>query len=155
MKILKNTEEAFIGITMMAVTFVLFVNVVLRYFFNANTPWAEEFIRYAIIWITFIGSAICFRKGMHVGVDLLIDSLPDKGKRILRMIINVLAIILMIFLVKYGVDLVLFSIDTGQISPALQIKTYWVYLAIPLGALLSILHLVIESYHIVRNKITS
>lgn len=155
MKILKTTEEAFIGITLLAVTFVLFINIILRYFFSANTTWAEEFIRYAIIWITFIGSSICFRKGIHVGVDLLMESLPKKGKLILQIIVNVLAMVFMVFLVIYGVKLVLFSISTGQISAALEVKTFWIYLAIPVGSLLSLLHLGVNSYHILRNKSVS
>lgn len=151
MKIIKTTEEAFVGITLIAVTFVLFINIVLRFFFSANTTWAEEFVRYAIIWITFIGSAICFRKGRHVGIDLLVEALHPKASKILQVIINVLSIIFMVFLAKYGIDLVIFSMNTGQVAAALPIKTFWVYLAIPVGAILSLLHLFIESYYLIRN----
>lgn len=136
----------------MVATALLFVNIVLRFFFDANTSWAEEFIRYAMIWITFIGASICFRKGIHVGVDLLINSLPEKGKRILQIYINVLAGIFMVFLIKYGFDLVSFSVSTGQISPSLQVKTFWIYLAIPLGAILSMIHLTIQTYNLIRKS---
>lgn len=151
MKILKYTEEAFVGISIISVTLVLSVNIVLRYFFSANTSWAEEFIRYMMIWITFIGSSICFRRSIHVGVDFLIDYLPPKGKKIMQLVINIAAIVFMIFLIKFGFDLVQFSIGTGQISPSLQIKTFWVYLAIPVGAILSLLHLSIQTYSMIRN----
>lgn len=152
MKIIRSTEEAFVGITLIIVTFVLFLNVILRYFFSANTTWAEEFIRYAIIWITFIGSAICFRKGKHVGVELLVDALPSKLSKILQVIINLLSIIFMIMLTKYGIDLVMFSFQTGQSAASLPVKMYWIYLAIPTGAILSLIHLFIDSYHLIRNK---
>lgn len=151
MKIFNKTEEAFVGITIMTVTFFLFINIILRFFFSAGISWTEEFIRYAIIWITFIGASICFRRGIHVGIDVLIDYLPGKSKKTLSMIINLLAIVFMIFLIKYGFDLVLFSKGTGQLSPALQVPMFWVYLAIPIGALLSLIHLFIQTFEMIRN----
>ncbi|MEI3607487.1 TRAP transporter small permease [Pseudogracilibacillus sp. SE30717A] len=155
MKIFYKTEEAFVGISMMAVTLLLFVNIVLRFFFSAGISWTEELVRYTIIWITFIGASICFRRGIHVGIDVLIDYLPEKGKKILSLIINIMAIALMICLIKYGSDLVMFSMNSGQLTPALQIKMFWVYLAIPIGALLSLIHLVIQTYEMIRNFKTS
>lgn len=152
MQILKKAEDAFVGITILVATGLLFVNIILRYFFAANTTWAEEFIRYAMIWIAFIGSSICFRRGIHVGVDLLLNSLKGKGKRLLHVYINLLAIVFMGFLVKFGVDLVMFSMSTGQITPSLKIKLYWIYLAIPIGAALSIFHIAVNTVQIIRNQ---
>lgn len=151
MKIFNKTTEGFIGIAMMTVTLLLFVNIILRFFFSAGITWAEELIRYAIIWITFIGSSVCFQRGIHVSIDLLIDFLPEKGKKLLNLIINVLAIIFMVFLIKFGFDLVSFSKGTGQLAPALRIEMFWVYLAIPVGAFLSLIHLIIQLYDNVRN----
>lgn len=151
MKYIAKTEEAFIGLSILAVTVVLFLNIILRFFFNSSTTWAEEFIRYVMIWITFIGSAVCFRRGIHVGIDLLMEFLPFKGKRNLQFIINGLSIVFMILLIKFGVDLVLFSMQTGQISASLQLKTYWVYLAVPVGAGLSLLHLTVNTVSMIKN----
>ncbi len=155
MKIFNKTEEAFVGISMMAVTILLFINIILRFFFSAGISWTEEFIRYTIIWITFIGASICFRRGIHVGIDVLIDYLPEKGKKTLNFIINIMAIALMVCLIKFGYDLVIFSKSTGQLTPALQIQMFWVYLAIPIGALLSLIHLMIQTYEMIRNFKTS
>jgi len=152
MKALKKVEDFFVGVSIIAATLVLFVNIILRFFFDANTSWAEEFIRYAMIWIAFIGSSICFRRGIHVGVDLLMNALSKKGKSFLQLYINIVAIVFMSFLIKYGFDLVLFSMNTGQISPSLQVKTFWIYLAIPVGAVLSIVHLLVQTYHLLRKS---
>lgn len=151
MKLFYKAEEAFVGVTIMVVTFLLFISIVLR-LFSLGITWSEELIRYAIIWITFIGSGICFRKGIHVGIDVLMDALPQKGKNVLGLIINVLAIIFMIFLIKYGFSLVMFSKGTGQITPALQVPMYWIYLAIPLGAILSLFHLCMQTFGMIRKR---
>lgn len=152
MNILKKTEDVFVGTAIITATVILFVNIILRSFFNANTTWAEEFIRYAMIWIAFIGSSICFRRGIHFGVDLLMNSLADKGKKVLQIYINLAVIIFMVFLMKYGFDLVLFSIDTNQITPSLEIKIFWIYLAIPIGSILSLIHVGIHTFKLLRNQ---
>lgn len=146
-------EESVIGITMLVTTAVLFMNVVLRYFFNANTTWAEEFIRFAMIWITFVGSSVCFRKGMHVGIDLLLSFTSNLVSRMIRIVVSVLALIFMVFLIKYGIDLVRFSIQTGQITPAMEIPLFWVYLGIPIGSFLSFIHLLKITFDLLRNKV--
>ncbi|WP_237049367.1 TRAP transporter small permease [Lentibacillus amyloliquefaciens] len=153
MKILHKIEEHFVGIGMIAATGILFMNIILRNLFSASTTWAEEFIRYAFIWITFIGLSICFRKGIHFGVDLLMNSLKAKEKKIiLQAFVNVASLVFMLFLLKFGLDIVFFSMETGQITPALQIKIYWIYLAIPTGAVLSIIHIVINMWQLFKNK---
>ncbi|NGP44857.1 TRAP transporter small permease [Bacillaceae bacterium SIJ1] len=126
----------------MAATLVLFINIVLRAGFSANTTWAEEFIRYCMIWITFIGSALCFRRGLHVGIDLFVEFLSKPGQKIVRLLVYVCSLVMLVFMAKYGYDLVQFSQRTGQITPSLRIEMFWVYLAIPIGAILSIIHVI-------------
>lgn len=153
MNTLKKAEEFVIAVSLLGVTLLLFVNIVLRNVFNSNPTWAEEFIRYAMIWTTFIGASVCFRKGMHVGVDFLLDLSKGIFKKELFLFVNLASITLMLFLIKYGWDLVLFTKQTNQITPSLQIPLYYIYLAIPVGSFLSLVHLVIQTVQIVLNKV--
>ena len=146
MKIMKRFEEGLIGMGIIVATFVLFVNIVLRYFFQANTTWAEEFIRYVMIWITFIGASVCFSSGLHVGIDFFLEYLSSRWKLLFGIFVNIVSIIFMIFLLFFGIELVKFSVDSGQITPSLQIKMYWIYLGIPVGATLSIIHLLVKTF---------
>ena len=150
MKALNKLEEWFVGLAMIAATLILFINIILRYFFNENQSWADEFVRYSIIWIVFIGAAICFRQGIHFGVDLLIKSLPEKYRPHLQIYINIVSIIFVILLIYFGFKLVIFSIQTGQTTPSLQISTYWVYLSIPVGATLSLLYLIMDTFKLLK-----
>src|SRR5699024_12451051 len=89
MKALNKLEEWFVGLAMIAATLILFINIILRYFFNENQSWADEFVRYSIIWIAFIGAAICFRQGIHFCVDLLIKNLSTKYNPINNIFFNI------------------------------------------------------------------
>ncbi|MFB5664112.1 TRAP transporter small permease [Alteribacillus sp. HJP-4] len=152
MKTINKIEEIVIAVLLIAATAVLFSNVVLRYGFQANTSWAAEFIRYAMIWITFIGMGLCFQRGIHVGIDFFMEFLAKKYKIWIQLLINICIILFLIFLGWFGFELVQFSIMTNQITPSLELSMYWVYLIIPVGCLLSILHMGILTYRLVTKK---
>lgn len=152
MKIINKVEEILIGSLLFAATAILFMNVVLRYGFQANTDWAAEFIRYAMIWITFIGMGLCFQRGMHVGIDVFMQLLPKKITVFVQLIINICIVLFLIFFGWFGFKLVQFSIMTNQITPSLEISIYWIYLIIPIGCLLSLLHVGILTYQLLTKK---
>lgn len=152
MKILAKIENVFVAVAIIASTSVLFINIILRYFFDANTTWADEFVRYSMIWIAFIGMAVCFRHNIHFGVDLFINSVSKPIKKYVKVYINLACILFVGLLVYFGFKLVIFSYQTGQITPSLQIKTFWVYLAIPIGALLSVIHLAVNTKQLFDDK---
>lgn len=132
-KVLSSFEGYLTGFLLFASTLLLFVNVFLRYFLHSSTTWAEEAIRYAIIWVTFIGSGICARKGSHVGIDLFAQVLPPLGKKIILATGQFVPAVLMAFCTVYGWQMFMLMISTGQKSPAMLMPMSIVYLSMPLG----------------------
>ncbi len=141
MKFINKLEENIIGIGLLGSVLLVFVNVLLRYILNSSSTWIEEIVRYLIIWITFIGSAVCFRNMSHMGIDLIFSFVKGGVKKAVEIYIIIASIAFMSFLLKYGIDLFLFTQASGQITPALGIKLHWIYIGIPFGAALSILEL--------------
>jgi TRAP-type transport system small permease protein len=89
--------ELLIVVAMVAMVFMVFGNVVLRYGFNSGIDISEEMSRYCFIWLTYIGAMVAMREKAHVGVDIVIKALPRLGKQVclflsesLMLIINVL-----------------------------------------------------------------
>ncbi|MDR2528670.1 MAG: TRAP transporter small permease [Synergistaceae bacterium] len=133
-------EESFIAIALLCSTAVLFLNVVLRYVFSKSLTWAEEFIRYSMIWISFIGSAACFKKGIHFGVDLILRVKSKWFVRAVKIFIETTGLVFCCFLLKFSLDLVFFSKQSGQISPAMQVPLWIVYAVIPFSAALAVIY---------------
>jgi len=64
-----------------------------RYVLNGSTIWQTEFVIYAIIAATLLGSpAVLIDRG-HVGVDLLPQSMHGPGQTILRAIAGIASLI--------------------------------------------------------------
>lgn len=137
MKVLKQIEENIIGASLITSVILVFYNVVMRYIFKESSVWIEEAVRFLMVWVTFIGAAVCFGRGTHMGIDLIFSFVKGGPKKVVEFIILLASLVFLIFMFKYGLELVLFTKKSGQISPAMGIKLYWIYIAMPFGAFLS------------------
>jgi TRAP-type C4-dicarboxylate transport system permease small subunit len=63
--------------------------VVLRYFLNESTVWQTEFVTYAIVAATFVGSPYVLMLRGHVNVDLLPLALAGRAKLVLALVVTI------------------------------------------------------------------
>lgn len=129
-----------IVIAMMAVMATLvFMNVVSRYIFNHSIIWAEEVSQYLMIWVAFLGAGLALRQGRHVAIEILQDRLPSTARRMTRHLVALLLIVFMGVLIVLGFQFARFAWD--QETPVLNIPLGIPYMAVPIGALLLLIHL--------------
>lgn len=120
-------------VTMSVATLVAFVNVVLRYAFNASLTWAGELTAYLFIWSALFGAAYGFKIGMHLGVTILIQKLkPKVAKWVLSFSLTVILSYL-ICLVFWGYDFVVFNHMMEMVSVDLEISYWIIYLCVPIS----------------------
>lgn len=129
-------EYAFLGLTLIVCSIVLFAEVVLRYLFKSPLFWAEELVRYSIVWMVFIGGSVIVKRGGHVAVDVLPVFLPQKAKRVLQKLVSVTGVIFCLFLFYYSGIHTLRVKAAGQIATATEAPMWIMYLAVPVGALM-------------------
>lgn len=137
-KFLRKIEEYITSILLLVITFLLFANVVLRVL-GMSLDWVEEFARYGIIWLTFIGGSICIYKGAHIGIDSITALLSEKGKKNLELITIIIALIFTLIFTVKTFKLVSVVFSTGQVSSTLEIPMWIVYGAMPVGGTLMII----------------
>ena len=126
-----NVEEIASGSLLVLMSFATFGNVVARYFFNNPLAWAEEFSRYAFIWVVFLGAAVCTKHGRHIVIDGLALSLPERARVSLAVLVDVLILALMTVLAYYGWILTIF---TTQPTSTLHVPMSVVYVVVPASA---------------------
>jgi TRAP-type C4-dicarboxylate transport system permease small subunit len=137
---LNTIAEVVVWVAVALTIVATFAQVVFRYGLDASLSWSEEFARYVFVWIIFIGTSVATRRGQHIMVEVIIALFPPK----LRHAANVASIVVCLFFfgVLAYVGLLLVQNAWQQYSTALEIRIAWVYAAAPLGAALSILHLI-------------
>ncbi len=134
------TANRWVVIAMMAVmTTLVFMNVVCRYILNFSIIWAEEVSQYLMVWVAFLAAGLALRQGRHVAIEMLQDRLPSRARRMTRHLVALLLILFMGILTVLGFQFVRFAWD--QETPVLNIPLGIPYMAVPVGALLLVIHL--------------
>ena len=132
-----------------AMACMVFANVALRYLSGNSILWVEEASRYAMIWLTFIGCGLVLRYGGHIGIDALQDRFPRLAPA-LRAVIG--ALMLAFFLAMVWLGIVYAMRTWSQTTPVMEIPVGAVYLAMPIGFALMIVHLLVMLSSYVRTR---
>ncbi|HEX7386918.1 MAG TPA: TRAP transporter small permease [Castellaniella sp.] len=114
-----------------------FYQVLARFVFESPSAWSEAWTRAAMIWSVMLGVALAFRQGAMLGVDLLHNLLAPHKARLLEHLVLLIVAGFLVFLAWVGIDMtwrVRF-----QTMPSLAVSISWVYVSIPIGAILSLL----------------
>lgn len=98
---INDIEETFIALILGLMTMLTFANVVARYVFNSNILWALETTVFLFAWLVLIGASYCVKTRAHLGVDLLLNSLPSPINRMVA-ILAVLACVAFSVLLLIG-----------------------------------------------------
>ncbi len=141
MKLLVALEKTIIGACLGLAVIVIMVSVIGRRIGSAP-PWAEEVVRYLIIWITFIGSGVCFRRGAHYGVDVIRRVNNPGFQKFIGSFVILVSMVFAALLVVFGGKYTMFAMSSGQKTAALGWPIWIVYISVPIGGVLVILHLI-------------
>lgn len=115
--------------------------IVSRYALARPSSWTEELARYLLIWISLIGGAYVYRRGMHLGSELLVERLTGRARAIHAALVHVtVAIFAVLVLLGGGARLVALTHELAQYSAALGLPMAVVYAALPLSGVLLLLY---------------
>jgi len=164
MKILDRLEEALIAFLIAGATLVIFAAVVHRFLASWNIPvvqdwarhinmsWAQELCIIMFVWMAKFGAAYGVRTGIHVGVDVLINRLSDQKRRFF-VLFGLLAgafftFVIMVLGARFvwengahyafmnAIGLAAEGMFPGPTTPDMEVQTWIVYSAVPLGSAL-------------------
>ncbi|MGC1952598.1 MAG: TRAP transporter small permease [Gammaproteobacteria bacterium] len=92
LRLLNRVEEGFIALLLVAMTLLVFVEVILRFGFNTGFLWMEEVTLHLSAWLVLFGASYGVKVGAHIGVDALVRKLPSETRRIVDLVAVVLCL---------------------------------------------------------------
>ena len=101
--------------------------------------------RYLFVWLVAIGSAAAMHRNEHTVLDYFANRLPPRARSVLAIIVHCVMIWLFLYLLKLSFTLVPNS--AYQTSPALGLRLDYVFVALPIGAVLIIIPMVRNILH--------
>lgn len=114
------------GLLIMLTTFMTCYEVISRAFFNSPTIWATELSIYCIIGSCFLGSAYAVRTYSHITVDLFINFVSSKWKKILAYFSNSAGLVFSMVFAYYSFFQVKQSFELGVTSASLLRIPMWI-----------------------------
>jgi len=136
-----RTSKALVIGMMAVMSVVILVQVFLRYVVKASLPWSEELARYLMVWIGLLGASLALQEGRHIEVTLLLERVPRRVRKVLTGI-ALLAVLWFLWLMLQQGYLLIGNIWL-QRSPAMSIPMVIPYAAIPVGAVLMIIQVLL------------
>lgn len=134
--LLDNVEKILCALIFLAMTFLGFANVVVRYLSNQSLAVTEELLVNGFLLLTIFGAAIAARRGEHLAVTVVFDLLPRRGQLALIWIAGALSVLLLVLSAWFSLELVFNQIGSGTVSYGLQLPAWYYSVGLPAGFML-------------------
>ena len=124
-----------LGLTM---ALVIAVQVFFRYVLNHSLFWSEEFARFLLVWLTFLGASTAYYRKANPSVNFIYTRMSPLWKQISSLLTHLASIALFAVMIIYGCKFAYFI--RLQISPALQLPKWIIMSIIPLSGVVLMVH---------------
>ena len=146
-------EEVVLVSSLVANVLIVFIQIIMRYFFNTSLAWSEELSRYIFIWQVWLGSSIAFVDDQHIRVDLIFSIFKSENShRILQLIINVIWFVFNIFLVYVGIKLLGSMSARNALSSGMRLPLVYVYSALPVASFILSVRILFDTIDLIIGK---
>ena len=137
-----HLEETLLIILLVAITGMTGMQVFMRKVFNSPLSWSEELCRYCFMWSGFIGVAYCVRKRCEIKITTFVSLFPAKIQTLFLLLVDLLCFVMYGWFSYVAFNIVRKTVASGQLSPAIGIPSYFIYLGALLGFLLALFRIV-------------
>ena len=169
-----NLDAIICGATLTACLILVNVNVIFRYFLNNPINWTDEVVTSLFVWTVFMGCAYAHRKHAHLGVDIVVNLVHGRSRKVIEFIVSLLEIAILFLLTyisaQYVLNLIfkrgiMFKIADGAFTwgtikltktDTLRIPKWYTGIAVPLGFGLSFIYSIFfflrDKLHLIKSK---
>lgn len=142
-KSIDKVTEILTSFLMIAMVLVACWQVFTRFILNSPSVISEEFLRYALIWLTMVGAAEAYGKNKHLAVLFVARKFAKRTQTIIYMLVDVSVVAFSILIMIQG-GIRTFQNAMGQVSSAMQLPMEYLYLSLPVGGVLFLFHAIVH-----------
>ncbi len=133
LQFLQALEKWIIVIAFAIMVIACFIQVVNRNIFRIPVSGFEEAAKYSMVYMVLLGTELGLRDGTQISIQGVVDKLPVKARKIIRVLARIIVIVFAAVMTKSGWAMVMKQAKIGQTSPGLGIPMYIPYFALVLG----------------------
>lgn len=123
-----------------------------RYVFGMPQPWMEKVGGWLVIVIACLAAADVQRRGEHIGVDTFTELLGPRARRASDLVGLLSVAAVAAVLVAAGWETIEFSLLVGMMTEVAGIPTWWIQVALPVGAALLLVVALAQAWTALRGR---
>lgn len=140
-RIVFKALEWFAMICMVALTCIVFADVILRYIFKQGFPWTQEIATLMLVWFSLIGMAIGVLEKLHINIEMFTAKLSDKALSVLESINYLVIAVFGGLMVYFGAFIM--NMTKMSTMPATKLPSSVLYIILPLSGILVVLNAIL------------
>ena len=140
-KIWDNVEEGALCLLLFFMVTITFVTVVTRYVFAFPLSYIDQLVPNMFVWVTFLGASAAVKRRAHLGLSLLYDLFPARGRAALDALILFGCGVFFLGTAVYGAKIVSMQME-NRLMASLGYPSWFVGLAVPVGSVLFVVRAV-------------
>lgn len=141
LRTLSNSIDNFIMkavfLSIVGMLLAITLQIIFRVFFDALT-WTEELSRYLLVWSTFLGATLAYKRGMHISVTFCVNLFAKKMQKTVIIFSILLSMVFFAVVIVFGFKYM--AMQALQVSAALRMPMKWVYIVIPMSFIVMSVH---------------
>lgn len=127
------------------------IEVLRREVFSYSSVWGEEIVRYAFIYLVWIGAAAAVRERAHIRIDVLLEFCSPRIRSLLYLFGDLVMVVVGVFALYLSMESLMVSLKFGSESHGLRLPMSLFLAAVPIGFTLLLLRLGQSIYRDVSN----
>ncbi len=133
-----NFEEVATGLLLGVMIGSIGLSVFCRYVLQTPLSWTEEVVLLCMVWVCFLGASMATKHKEHIVIDIVLSLVPRRLAKTMEILSLSVVTAVLALLLWQGILLVEVTQDVA--TTALGIPTMYMYAAVPVSALLMLIH---------------
>ncbi|MFA9377657.1 MAG: TRAP transporter small permease [Lachnotalea sp.] len=148
-----NKIVEFMSCSILALMTILVTwQVITRFVFSSPSTITEALAKYLFIWLVLVTAAYVVGKREHMAIEFFVGRFPKKTQNILGLVSEVIIILFAAVVLTYGGGYIAMN-AMSQTDSALPIPVGVVYMALPVGGILTVFYAVCNFFDLVKSVI--
>ena len=132
-KLDRNLERWALLVFYSMLVITMAVEVLRREVFSYSSVWGEEIVRYAFIYLVWIGAASAVRERAHLRIDVIFEFCSVRAKALLYLFGDLVMLVVACFALYWSWESLMVSLKYGSVSHGLRVPMVWFLSAVPIG----------------------
>lgn len=130
---LAKLQNLIVALLLAAFICVVLLAVFVRYTQIWSIGWPDELSRYLMIWMAFIAAGTGARTDAHFSIEIIYTVLPKRFHWIVIVLKTILTDFVLAYIYYISIEVTQMQLKMGQVSPAMHIPMWFMYIAVPVG----------------------